>query len=233
MSDPGRMPPLGDLDWPRQHRIIPSIYPPIDFFESLVDPEEMEILWYLEGMTNDRLRDQTGDITLVAPEDRVSGPGSSVVMAAFTHLGNPSRFSNGSYGVYYATRKLETAIRETVFHRERFLAFTNEPPCDINMRVYIGQVLKPLHNIRGNHYDDFHHPDIGTYPATQAFAQTVRATGSWGLVYRSVRHASGECIAIFRPPTVTIPLQGPRLAYAWDGRKIRAVYEKSEPLLTL
>lgn len=231
MIDPQRMPPLAEPDWLRQHRIIPSVYPPIDFFESLVDPEEMEILWHLEGMTNDRLRDQTGDITLVTPEDRVSGPGSSVVMAPFTHPGNPSRFTDGSYGVYYAARELETAIRETVFHRERFLAFTNEPPCEIDMRVYTGQVQKPLHDIRTN-YANLHNPDIGTYPVSQAFAHTVRATGSWGLIYRSVRHAGGECMAAFRPPAVTIPLQGPRLAYAWDGRKIRAVYEKSEPLLT-
>ncbi len=37
-----------------------------------------------------------------------------MVMAPFTHL-NPkgSRFSDGSYGVYYAAKRLSTAIAET------------------------------------------------------------------------------------------------------------------------
>ena len=46
-------------------------------------------------------------------------------MAAFTHL-NPegSRFSDGSWGVFYAAHSVATAVEETVYHRERFLAAT-------------------------------------------------------------------------------------------------------------
>src|SRR6185312_7303050 len=87
----------------KHFRIIPSIYPPINFFEDLVDPSEMQIVWEIEGLTNERLRQEVGDLFLVAPEDRVSGPASSVVMAAFTHISKPTRFSDGSYGVYYAS----------------------------------------------------------------------------------------------------------------------------------
>ena len=47
----------------------------------------MEELFYIEGLINDRLRDEAGDITLVDAGDRISGPGSSPVMAAFTHIG--------------------------------------------------------------------------------------------------------------------------------------------------
>jgi hypothetical protein len=52
-------------------------------------------------MTNPRLREEAGNLTLVPLEDRVSGPGTTPIMAAFTHL-NPegSRFSGGSFGVY-------------------------------------------------------------------------------------------------------------------------------------
>src|SRR5579871_1398385 len=102
-----------DLTNHKQYRIIPSIYPPINFFESLVDAHEMETLWDLENLTDDRLRQETGDIFLVPPEDRISGPGSSVIMAAFTHLSQdkPTRFTDGSFGIYYAALTEETAIK--------------------------------------------------------------------------------------------------------------------------
>jgi len=80
------------LRWPKIYRIVPTKFPPINFFERIVAPEQMEAAWYLESLTNDRLRDETGDITLVPKTERVSGPGASVVMAAFTHIGLPSRF---------------------------------------------------------------------------------------------------------------------------------------------
>ncbi len=73
-----RIPREISLDWPRQYRIIPSIYPPIDFFENLVDSDLMDELHYIESLTNERLRDEVGDISLVSPKDRFSGLGSSL-----------------------------------------------------------------------------------------------------------------------------------------------------------
>jgi hypothetical protein len=52
-------------------------------------------------------------------------------------------------------------------------------------------------------------------------------------VYRSVRHAGGECIAAFKPQAVSIPIAASALAYVWDGQKIAKVYEKSEVLFDL
>jgi hypothetical protein len=217
-------PPLSELDWDYQYRIVSSEFPPINFFETLVEPELMGELFYIEGLTNDRLRDEAGDIALVDPEDRVSGPGSSPVMAAFTHIGVESRFSDGTFGVYYAAKTLETAIEETKFRRARFLAYTGEEPGEIDMRVYIGEVLEPLHDIRGAEYGDLHDPD--DWRPSQAFGLKMRAARSWGIVYRSVRDPGGECIAALRPTAVTIPRQGPHLSYVWNGTRIVHVYRK-------
>jgi hypothetical protein len=222
-------PQLTPLDWEQQYRIIPSVYPPINFFEKLVAPEQMETLWYLESLTNERLLSETGHIRLVDPQDRISGPGASIVMAAFTHTGYPSRFSNGSYGVYYAAKTRDTAMYETIYHRERFLRYTQEEPGEINMRVYVGKVAKRLHDIRSPGYSPLHHPD--DYRPSQQFAETFHLNKAWGLVYNSVRHAGGECIAIFRPPAVTAPVQGEHLSYVWDGDKISHVYVKGEMVL--
>lgn len=216
-------------DWAQQYRIVSSEYPPINFFESLVDPELMQELFYIEGLTNDRLREEVGDIALVAAADRVSGPGSTPVMSAFTHTGVASRFSDGAYGVYYASASMHTAIAETCFHRERFLAYTAEEPGELDMRAYVGEIAKPLHDIRAG-FDELHDPDITRYPTAQAFARTLREQGSWGIVYRSVRDPGGQCMAALRPPAVAIPRQGAHLSYVWDGRRIDRVYEKTRIL---
>jgi len=220
-------PPVTELDWPHQYRIIPSEYPPINFFEQLVDPELMDELYFIESLTNDRLRDEAGDIALVPAEDRITGPGASPVMAAFTHASPncPSRFSDGSYGVYYASKTLDTAIEETKYHRARFLAYTNEDAGEISMRVYIGNVIKPMHDVRGDGCEQLHNPDDWT--ASQAFGQAMKTINSWGIVYRSVRDAGGECIAALRPPAVSIPKQGAHLSYVWDGVGITDVYRKT------
>ena len=108
-------PPIARIRWQPCYRIIPSRFPPIQLFERVADPQDLEAVFALEALTNPRLRDEVGDIRLVPPDERISGPGSSIVMAAFTYL-NPqaSRFSDGSYGVFYAGRELETAIAETL-----------------------------------------------------------------------------------------------------------------------
>lgn len=214
------------LNWNRQFRIVPSKFPPINFFEKLVDAEQMQEAFYLESLTNDRLLEETGDISLVNRDDRISGQGSSIIMAAFTHIGRPSRFTNGSYGVYYAAKELKTAIKETTFHREIFLSYTHEKAGCIDMRVYMGQILKPLHDIRKNGYHNLHHPD--DYLPAQSFAFKLREMQSYGIVYNSVRDLGGECIAAFRPTAISIPKQGKHLIYEWNGVKITGVYEKSE-----
>ncbi len=221
------------LRWKAQYRIIASQYPPIDLFEHLFDtPQEQEALWLLESLTNDRLLAEAGDVRRVPREDRVSGPGASVVMAAFTHIGRPGRFNDASYGVYYAAKDLETAIRETVFHRERLArASQGLAPEEWTLRAHVGQVTKPLLDIRGVGFDQLHDPDIASYSKTQAFAKPLRRDGAWGLVYPSARDPGGQCIAAFRPPAVSLPTSGPRLVYVWDGERVTEVYERQAPIM--
>jgi RES domain-containing protein len=211
-----------DLIDQNNYRIIPSHYPPINFFEDLVDPHEMEALWEIESLTNERLRQEVGDIFLVPKEDRISGPGSSIVMAAFTHIYFPSRFTDGSYGIYYASLSFATAIYETVHRREQFLNYTHETKCELMMRAYEAKICKALHDIRDPQYQNLYQEDL--IPA-QSFAKDLRATNSWGLVYDSVRHAGGTCIAAFRPPAISAPKELTHLRYIWDGQKITEVID--------
>lgn len=210
------------------HRLIPSKFPPITLFDWADSAEELEQIALLEGLTNDRILIECGKINLITKEDWVSGPGSTPIMAAFTHIGFESRFSDGSFGIYYAAASLETAIRETCFHRERFYSASNEKPCSISMREYVGKIDKPLLDITSKDYKEFFNPDPVYYGPSQKFGKKAREEKHWGLMYPSIRDINGLCMAILRPPALTIPAQGCHLKYIWDGQRISEVYKESK-----
>lgn len=218
---------LSRVSWLPCWRIIPSRFPPIDLFERIADPADWDALIELESLTNDRIRNDVGDISLVPVEERVAGPGASVIMAAFTHP-NPegSRFTDGSYGLFYASREFETAVAETRHHRERFMRATAQSRIDLDMRVYLLDLEGDLHDIRGRRREmpTIYHTE--SYAGSQHLAKTLRAEDSSGIAYDSVRHDGGECAAVFRPRLLGNVRQERHLCYVWDGARIKDVYEK-------
>jgi len=221
--------PVESVNWQPCHRIIPSRFPPVGLFDRVADPADLEAVIAVESLTNDRLRDEVGDIQLVPKEDRVTGPGATAIMAPFTHL-NPegSRFSDGTYGVFYAARELDTAIAETKYHRELFMRATNQGRTELDMRVYLVDLVADLHDIRGLKASlplVYHNND---YSAGQSLAKSLRDMGSKGIVYDSVRNEGGECVGVFRPPVLSNCRQERHLCYVWDGAAITMVYEKRE-----
>lgn len=219
--------PTSEVRWTPCYRIIPSRFPPISLFEAVADPADLEAVYAIEAMTNDRLRAEAGELSLVPPEDRVSGPGTSAIMAAFTHLNLVGdRFTDGSYGVFYAGLTLATAIAETRHHRTHFLEATDEPAQELDMRVYAVDLGANLHDIRGQReaLSALYHPS--SYAVSQETARTLRDTGSDGIAYESVRDPGGECAAVFRPRLLSNCRQERHLCYVWDGSEIRTVYEK-------
>ena len=220
--------PTGRVDWPQAWRVIASRYPPINLFERLTaDTAVWDALMALEQLTNPRVRDEVGDIALVPPDERVSGPGASTVMAAFTHV-NPkgSRFGDGSFGVYYAAAALETAIAETVFHFEAFARDSADPPRSEDFRVLVGTVAADFEGVAALPDEERRvilDPD--SYAASQAYARRIRAAGANGVAYPSVRHADGQCIGAFRPRGLGIPHQERHLKYRWNGGRVDRYFD--------
>jgi hypothetical protein len=218
--------PLAQFDWHPAYRIVPSRFPSISLFERVAIPDDFDALYALEAMTNDRIRDEVGDIALVPEAERLYGEGSGLIMAAFTHL-NPlgSRFSDGNYGVFYAARDKRTAIAETQHHQGRFLSATNEPPIQLQMRVCHVEISGRLHDLRMQDCKHrIYHPE--SYDASQSVGRQLRTQGSNGISYNSVRLAEGECVAVFRTTAVSNCRHASQMLYQWDGEEFSDVYEK-------
>jgi hypothetical protein len=223
-----KVPQTARVRWKNAYRIINSRYPPIDVFERVADPADWDSLFALEALTNPRIRQEWGEISVVPLAERVTGAGASWVMAAFTHLGKASRFTDGSYGVYYAAASLETAVYETTYHFGRFLAQTREPAGTLmDMRTLVSQKLdERFHDVRSS-FPSLHQE---SYDTPQRFGAKLRAAGSNGIVYKSVRHPpSGECLAVFRPRAIPIPIQGAALQYHFDGTRIDRWFQLGGP----
>jgi hypothetical protein len=228
-------PPRARVRWPQTHRLVLSRFPPIDLYDDVADPHDWEALAAAQARTNPRILDAIGDLALVPPGRRLAGPGASWVMAAFTHISpdRTSRFSDGSFGVYYAGDSLATALREHTFHLGRFYADAGMAAGWLSeVRQLIGSIDAELIDIRGPGFAALLDPD--SYERPQPFGAAQRAAGADGIVYPSVRHPGGACIAAFWPDVVTAPVQGDHFRYYWDGRTVayarkvsgdRAIYE--------
>jgi RES domain-containing protein len=223
---PDRPIPVRRVLWRNAVRIIPSIFPPIDLFERVAKPEDLDAVHAIESAFNPRLQDAVGDLALVPRDERVVGPGAGYVMAAFTHVSpDGSRFSNGTYGVFYAAQRESTAIAETRYHRERFMRATHQPRCELDMRVLSMTVKATLHDLRGMRalLPDIYRLD--DYAASQILGGALRAGGSNGVVYDSVRQEGGKCVGIFRPRLLADCREWKHLRYIWDGARVSDVLE--------
>lgn len=220
--------PVAHVEWPGAVRIIRSLHPPIDLFEDIADPADWPLLISAEMKTNPRLMESVGNLDLVPPERRVSGPGASYLMAPFTHISpdRPSRFSDGTYGVLYAGRTFETTLFETIHHHARFMAATAEAPgWTSQFREIVLDIDSTLHDLRGDDPELAALRDVDNYSAPQALGRDLRAKGSHGVAWPSTRHDGGECAGLFWPDVAGNPRQARHLDYHWDGAQVDLVRE--------
>jgi hypothetical protein len=222
-------PPVSKVDWPKSHRIIRTIYPPVWLFEDIADPADWELIASAEAKTNPRVRDEIGDVSLVPIARRVSGVGASIVMGAFTHCSadRPGRFSKGAYGVWYAGDRFDVALMETIHHHEVFMRRTDEPAAESQFREVTAHVAGQLHDIRGPGFEECRRPD--DYAHSQELAAQLRGDGADGIVYPSVRWPDGEAVALFWPDLVRLPVvQARHMLYHWDGAHVSRFFVYGE-----
>jgi RES domain len=215
--------PVSSVTWTGARRIIRSLFPPIDLFDDIADPEDWPLLIAAEQKTNPRLMETLGALDLVPSARRVAGPGATYLMAPFTHASpdRPSRFSRGEYGVLYAAERFETALAETMHHHARFMARTAEAPGWTSLfRELVLDLNTDLHDLRGGALAMQSALDRNDYAEAQRLAAALRASGSDGLVYPSQRDLGGQCAGLFYPDRVSRIVQARHLDYHWNGARV-------------
>ncbi|PKQ10582.1 MAG: hypothetical protein CVT70_18920 [Alphaproteobacteria bacterium HGW-Alphaproteobacteria-1] len=186
--------------------MIPSRFPPIDAFETVMRPDDLAPVLELEGWTNDRL--VAPRLRRLAKSEWVYGrANASVVMAAFLH-GAPqgTRFAGPDLGAWYAASALETSVLEVVNGIRREIALSALQQKTEELREYTARLEGAFVDIRGTR-PDLHDPDPASYPTSQVFGRAVRASRHAGIAYDSVRHVGGVNWVSYRPDQVRDVLQ--------------------------
>ena len=218
-------PDVARVSWARTYRVTRSRFPSIYPFDDIADPADWDAVLSAEAKTNPRVAESVGMLDLVPKDRRVAGEGASRVMAPFVHTSKdrPSRFSNGSFGIYYAGDRIEVALFETTHHHGRFMAATGEEPgWTSDFQELVGTLDAALHDVSDSGlFEEIHQPD--DYAVPQKLGARLRGENSDGLLYRSIRYPDGMAVALFWPNVPGIPAQGRRVSYFWDGNQVSRV----------
>jgi RES domain-containing protein len=202
------------------HRLIPAAYDKETVLNRLTtDSDELTALFELEGATNERLLGEAGLLPGITVRELVFGVSySHIVNAAFTHA-RPfgSRFNGPERGAWYAGFSLESAGIEVAFHRSEELREINWQEKEIFLYVdFLADFRGEFHDIRGD--SRFSKClDTDSYMTSQKLAQQLLDTGSAGIVYPSVRHSEGTCIACFRPALVNNVRKGGQISVEFEN----------------
>jgi hypothetical protein len=215
------LPPLARVRWTRTNRLVPSRYPSAGILDRIAALGDLDAIIELEAWTNDRLSTELGILhTLPRDEWVVGTPMASVVMAAFCHpRTGGARFSSAERGAWYAARSLDTALRESIYHRTLELDEIGVRDARMQMRLYHADISGAFHDLRGRRrqFPEAYHSDA--YTGSQALARRLVEAGSPGVLYDSVRHEGGHCIACFRPALVRNVRVAAHYEYVWEGQR--------------
>jgi hypothetical protein len=214
-------PPVTRIRQQDTHRLIPSKYSPD--MESVLgriadNTQHLHDIFELDQATNERIWAEHGRVPGIGPQELVFGiPNYRVINASFVHahpLG--SRFNGPDRGAWYAGFELETSQAEISFHKTLEYAEINRFDDSVTYDDYLADFSGEFHDLR-NKSEFADALDPNSYYVSQTLAQELLVGGSVGIVYPSVRHNGGTCIACFRPAMVVNVRKDKRYRFTWSG----------------
>lgn len=183
--------------------------------------DELALLAEIEGATSARLNAEARGRSGLASAELVHGvPHARFINASFAYAKprQPMRFSSAERGAWYAALAVETCLAEVGHHLTLALADAG----DFNAVVDYGEMLASIAGLFADlravpaHASLDPDPAIG-YPAGNAVAAAAIAGGHVGIIYPSVRHPGGTCIAALWPNAVQSVVQGAMYRLTWAG----------------
>lgn len=187
----------------------------------LVAEDDLAALAEIEGATSNRQLAQMRGFGEVQPYEMVYGiPCAAFINAAFAYAKprEMNRFNGPDRGAWYGAFQIETSLAEVGFHMTQMLAATGLFDATVD--------YAELHaSFAGDFLDLREHPDHPSlnpektlgYPAGNALADAARVNGLNGIIYPSVRHVGGTCIAALFPHAVQSVAQGAIHRMTWMG----------------
>lgn len=147
-----------------------------------------------------------------------------------------SRFSDGSFGVWYGSESVETTVYESAYHWYRGLlidAGFEQMAVIAERKVYWVACNAALLDFREVIAEE---PDL-LHPLNYTLCQTVGSRihreGHPGLLTQSVRRPAGENLAIFNPAVLSNPRQNCQLTYRLQGGQIVVEKQPGATWITL
>ena len=216
-----KLPPVTQLQQTNTTRLIPSKYSEED--ESVLsriadNTAHLSIIFDLDNATNDRLSCENDLLPGISATELVRGARHyHIINAAFCHANpNGARFTSPDRGAWYAGFSVETAMKEIVYHKSRALAEINFFEDSVTYDAYFADFFAEFHDIRNqNAYQNC--LDANDYRPAQSLGERLLSSGSNGIIYPSVRHEQGECIACFRPILVNNVRKRETWRLTWSG----------------
>lgn len=183
--------------------------------------DEEALLAEIEGATSSRLIAEERGLAGLAADELVHGvPHARFINASFAYAKprQPSRFNPAERGAWYAALDVATCLAEVGFHLTRALADAG----DFDAIVEYGEMIASMSGVFVDLRTDPGHPALAPdpaagYPAGNALAARARAEGHNGIIYPSVRHDGGTCIAALWPNVVQSVVPGAMYRLIWSG----------------
>ena len=208
-------------------RLIPSRF--ADLEDSVLAPlaeddDMLRDLFDLDNATNERLRGESGLLPGIGMDELVFGvPNFRIINAAFTYARpEGSRFNDGERGAWYCGFAAETSLAEVIFHKTVEYHEINRFDDSVTYQSLLADFGAPFHDLRGIAAYE-HCLDPQSYLASQALAAELLDAGSMGIIYPSVRHPGGTCLACFRPALVGNVRKAQTYRLTWRGSPQPAV----------
>ena len=214
--------PLVREAFPRTIRLVASARLREPVLAPLADPgDDLDLLAEIEGATSGRLVAEDRGLGGISEDELVHGvPHAKFINASFAYAKprEPMRFNPADRGAWYAGLVIETCIAEVGYHLTKALADAG----DFNAVVEYGEMLASMSGIFIDLRGEPRHPALDPdpakgYAAGNAIAAGARAEGHNGIIYPSVRHKGGTCIAALWPNVVQSVVQGAIVRLTWSG----------------
>lgn len=207
-------------DWLRN---IISLRVSEDLYDDLADDEATRRL--LAAVEADRKPPQYAGPPVIARPFEESELTSRVFAAIgypFAHP-NASRFSDGTWGVWYGASTLRTSVYETAFHwHRRFIRAPRDlefnAPVTAQRRVFRVRCRAALLDLRPALADNPGLADPDDWSPAQAFGRLVHRDRYPGLLTRSVRTPApnARVVAVFQQAVLTHPRDVCYLTYRYE-----------------